>query len=46
MSLITMPASHLFSFPDGDTLVIKMGVRMLGIDAPELHFPEGRAELQ
>jgi endonuclease YncB( thermonuclease family) len=42
MSLITMPASHLISISDGDTPEVKMGVRMLGIDAPELHFPEGR----
>jgi endonuclease YncB( thermonuclease family) len=42
MSLITMPASKLLSISDGDTPEIKMGVRMLGIDAPELHFPEGR----
>ena len=27
--------------PHGDTPEVKMGVRLLGIDAPELHFPLG-----
>jgi endonuclease YncB( thermonuclease family) len=36
-SIVLSPAS-LLSISDGDTPEVKMGVRMLEIDAPELHF--------
>lgn len=39
MSLILLSPSSLLSISDGDTPEVKMGVRMLGIDTPELHFP-------
>ena len=38
-SLILLSPSSLLSISDGDTPEVKMGVRMLGIDTPELHFP-------
>jgi endonuclease YncB( thermonuclease family) len=41
MPLIILPPSRLLSISDGDTPEVKMGVRLLGIDAPELHFPLG-----
>lgn len=41
MPLIQLPPSHLLSISDGDTPEVEMEVRMLGIDAPELHFPQG-----
>lgn len=40
MTTILLPPSHLSSISDGDTPEVKMGLRMLGIDAPELHFPQ------
>jgi len=39
MPNIPLAPSHLLSISDGDTPEVKMGIRMLGIDAPELHFP-------
>lgn len=39
MSLILLNPSSLISISDGDTPEVKMGVRMVGIDTPELHFP-------
>ena len=41
MPLIVLPPSLLLSISYGDTPEVKMGVRLLGIDAPELHFPLG-----
>jgi hypothetical protein len=41
MPLILLPPSRLLSISDGDTPEVKMGVRLLGIDAPELHFSLG-----
>ena len=38
MPLILLPP---LSISDGDTPEVKMGVRLLGMDAPELHFPLG-----
>jgi endonuclease YncB( thermonuclease family) len=37
-TLIVLSPSSLLSISDGDTPEVKMGVRMLGIDAPELHL--------
>ena len=42
MPLIILSPSRLLSISNGDTLDVKLGVRMLGIDSPELHFPEGK----
>ena len=42
MPLALISLSSLLSISDGDTPEVKMGVRMLGIDTPELHFPGGR----
>lgn len=39
MPLALLSPSSLLSISDGDTPEVKMGVRMLGIDTPELHFP-------
>ena len=39
MANVPLAPSHLLSISDGDTPEVKMGIRMLGIDAPELHFP-------
>lgn len=41
MPLIPLPPSRLLSISGGDTPEVKMGERMLGVDAPELHFPLG-----
>ncbi len=41
MPVFLLPPSRLLSISDGDTPEVKMGLRMLGIDAPELHFPLG-----
>ena len=41
MPIIVLAPSRLLSISDGDTPEVKMGVRLLGIDAPELHFPLG-----
>ncbi len=39
MPLALLSPSSLLTISDGDTPEVKMGVRMLGIDTPELHFP-------
>lgn len=41
MPVIQLAPSRLLSISDGDTPEVKMGIRMLGIDTPELHFPLG-----
>lgn len=41
MPLLLLPPSRLLSISDGDTPEGKMGVWLLGSDAPELHFPLG-----
>lgn len=42
MPLIVLNPSRLLAISDGDTPVVGLPVRLLGIDAPELAFPAGR----
>lgn len=39
MPRIRLEPAKFLRVSDGDTPVVEMGVRMLGIDTPELHFP-------
>jgi endonuclease YncB( thermonuclease family) len=42
MPVIPLTPSRLLSISDGDTPEVKMGLRMLAVDTPELHFPAAR----
>lgn len=39
---IIMPPSKLLEVTDANTLVMRLDIRLINIDSPEVHYPEGR----